>query len=424
VPKILYVLHSHPANSIGGVEINAYALYEAIRKAGAFDPTLVGRTGKPRTVDWTHHDTRFAIAGNDPNQYYFHTELDEFDKVLGTARDKRLYTEDWRTFLAELKPDIVHFRHTLWLGYDLIRETRNTLPDVPLVYSFHDFISICHHGGQMVRTNSHELCDTASPQRCHECFPAISAQKFFLRERFIKSALELVDLFIAPSRHLRQRYVEWGIPPDKIRYEDTGLLMVEPLPDPPDAGRRRRIGYFGQIGRFKGVDVLLEAMKILEQEEAGVQLLVHGGNLEYQTAEFQQKLARLQEQAIGSVSFTGRYDHSELPGLLSDVDWVVVPSISWEVGPNSIREAMMHRRPIICSDIGAMAERVRDGVNGLHFHVGDSRNLADAIRRATGDPTLWDELRAGLRDPHAMGEHLAAMTAIYEELLSDARQRR
>src|SRR5205085_12352854 len=170
------------------------------------EATLVARVGPPQMLDDAYHGTRFSLADGDQHQYYLYTRSREFDRVLSTARDKRLYTEDWRTFLRTIEPDIVHFQHTLWLGYDMIRETRRLLPNVPIVYTLHEFIPICMHGGQMVRRVTFELCDEASPRRCHECFPDIPTQTFFLRERFVKSALELVDVLIAPSEQLRRRF--------------------------------------------------------------------------------------------------------------------------------------------------------------------------------------------------------------------------
>jgi glycosyltransferase involved in cell wall biosynthesis len=95
----------------------------------------------------------------------------------------------------------------------------------------------------------------------------------------------------------------------------------------------------------------------------------------------------------------------------------VVPSIWWENSPLVIQEAMMFRRPVICSDIGGMAENVTDGVNGLHFRVGDPDSLADTIRRATGTPELWDELRAQITDPHPMAQHLEFITRLYRGLV-------
>jgi glycosyltransferase involved in cell wall biosynthesis len=97
---------------------------------------------------------------------------------------------------------------------------------------------------------------------------------------------------------------------------------------------------------------------------------------------------------------------------------VVVPSIWWENAPLVIQEAMTHRRPVICSGVGGMAESVRDGVNGLHFRVRDPDSLADTIRRAVNSPELWDELRGQITDPHPMDEHLPIVIGIYNHLLA------
>jgi glycosyltransferase involved in cell wall biosynthesis len=420
--KVLYVCHNHPRNRPGGAEIYAYELYLAVRDGGKFEPIFVSKVGPPMSLDAPSEETRFVLAGADPNEYSFYTEPAEFDLLLVTARDKHMYTQEWRAFLRAQAPDIVHFQHAAFLGYDMIRETRRTLPNAGIVFTLHEFASICHHNGQMVKTNTHELCHYASPRRCHQCFPDITMYRFFHRERFIKSAFELVDVFIAPSEHARHRFIEWGIPPEKIRHEDYGRLPVPALPDPPEAGRRNRLGFFGQVTEFKGVDVLLEAMKILQRQGVDARLLLYGANLEFMEPVFQARILALIEENADSVRPPEHYEQAELPGLLSAVDWVVVPSIWWETGPLVIHEALMHRRPVICSDIGSMLERVHDGVNGLHFRVGDPFSLADTIRRAMTTPGLWDRLRGGITDPHPMGEHVAVISAIYGELLDRGRR--
>jgi glycosyltransferase involved in cell wall biosynthesis len=415
-PRILYVCHNHPRNRPGGAEIYAYELFCGVRDAGEFEPTFVAKIGPPMSIDTARRDTRFGVAG--PGEYFLFTTRDEFDRVLGTARRKRLYTEDWREFLRVQQPDIVHFQHAMFLGYDMIRETRRALPDAKIVYTLHEFMPICQHNGQMVRRETQELCYAASPRRCHQCFPNIAPQTFFLRERFVKSAFALVDMFVTPSRHARQRYIEWGIEPDRIMTENYGRLLVTPGADPPDAGRRRRIGFFGQMTKHKGVDVLLEAMKLLQQAGSGVQLTLCGANLEHMDPRFQKQIRALLAETEESVRFTGRYEQPELPGLLASVDWVIVPSIWWETGPLVIQEAMMHRRPVICSDIGSMVERITDGQNGLLFRVGDPRALADTILRGVDTDGLWDEIRGRITDPHPMAAHLKTMSALYEGLLA------
>jgi glycosyltransferase involved in cell wall biosynthesis len=421
MPKVLYVSHNHPSNRPGGAELYAHELFRAIRDDGEFQATFLAKAGPPMSsMQAAHRGTRLALNGEGSEEYFLYTDRGEIDLVFGVARDLSLYTHEWRSFLQATRPDVVHFQHTLFLGYDMVRETRNTLPDVPIVYTLHEFLPICHHNGQMVRVDSYELCDHASPRRCNQCFPHIPVARFYLRERFIKSALSAVDLFIAPSRQLRERYIEWGIPAEKIVFEDYGRLPVTADPEPPEAGERHRIGYFGQITRYKGVDVLLEAMKLLAQDETPVRLTLHGANLEHQHADFQARINELLAQTAEVVRFAGRYEPSMLPGLLAEVDWVVVPSVWWENSPLVIQEAQMHGRPVICSAIGGMAEKVRDGVDGLHFTVGDPQSLADAIRRAVTTPNLWGTLRSQITGAHTMEAHLPMIKRTYHELLAAA----
>ena len=94
---------------------------------------------------------------------------------------------------------------------------------------------------------------------------------------------------------------------------------------------------------------------------------------------------------------------------------MVVPSLWWENSPLVIQEAFLHGRPVICSDIGGMAEKVTDGVNGLHFRAGDSVSLAETIAQATDSPETWRRLRAGIPEVYSMERHVAAVSQLYRE---------
>jgi glycosyltransferase involved in cell wall biosynthesis len=360
-----------------------------------------------------------AVA-DDPHQYLFYTDPGDFDWLMLANRRKQFYLRGFREFLDTYQPDLVHFQHTLFLGVDIILATRQALPRAPIVYTLHEYLPICHRNGQMIRTLSDELCVEASPRRCHACFPNVPEQAFFLRKRFIASHLARVDQFLAPSHFLLERFVEWGIPRLKIQYEEYGRLPMQSLPERHSHAGRNRIAFFGQLTPYKGVTVLLEAMKILA-EEAGVgpvpHLWVHGSNLEFFSDEFQEKTRQLLAATRTHVTLVGPYEPSQLPQLMADIDWVVVPSIWWENSPLVIQEAFAHGRPVICSDIGGMAEKVTHEVNGLHFRTNDPFSLADTIRRAVGSPGLWENLLRGIPPAYPMTQHVARLERIYRGLL-------
>jgi glycosyltransferase involved in cell wall biosynthesis len=188
---------------------------------------------------------------------------------------------------------------------------------------------------------------------------------------------------------------------------------------------RNRFGFFGQLTPYKGVDVLLEAMRIIERESRlgddtlrSARAWIHGSNLDLQPGEFQNKFHELSSEA-SNVTVVGRYDHASIPQLMANIDWVVVPSIWWENSPLVIQEAFHHLRPVICSDIGGMAEKVQDGVNGLHFQAGKPESLADAIRHATATEGLWERLREGIPEVYPMNRHVSVLGDVYRTLVEE-----
>jgi glycosyltransferase involved in cell wall biosynthesis len=412
--RVLQICHNHPRARPGGAEVYAHELHRHLRDSSGWESIFLARSGPPHSSETAPEDgSRISPVEGEADEYLLHTEGLDFDWMFGTMRGRKdLYTEDLRRFLLAAQPDAVHFQHTLFIGYDAIREVRRTLPGVPVVYTLHEFLPICHNKGQMVRTFDRSLCEEASPARCAECFPGVDPERFLLRERFIRAALDLVDLFVAPSATLRERYVEWGIPPERILLEDYGRV-----PAPAQATRpapHETLGIFGQVNPYKGVDVLLRALQALGPEAPPVRL--HGANLDLQEHRFRDEIAGLLA-AAPSVEDIGPYPSERAGEMMAAVDWVVVPSVWWENSPLVIQEAFAAGRPVICSDIGGMAEKVTDGVNGLYFRVGDPESLAATIRRAVETPGLWDHLRKGIPPAHPMADHATVLTSTYESLL-------
>jgi glycosyltransferase involved in cell wall biosynthesis len=415
--RVLYVVHTHPAIRPGGAEGYALQLYDAMRSSEEFQPIVLARSGPPQTTAYDHRRSPVTLVGDDPNQFLFETDAGDYEWFFGTSSNKVPLTRYYRDFLLAHKPDVVHFQHTLYLGLDMIRVTRNVLPNAAIFYTLHEFLAICHRDGQMVRTVEDQLCLEESPRRCHECFPDIPARDFLLRKRFAQTHFAHVDLFISPSQFLRQRYLDWGMPPEKIIWEENGVrLPGEPLPEYDVDRRRSRLAFFGQFSHYKGVIPLLKAMKIVGEDDPDIQLWLHGTNLDVQPEDFQEEFNRLLAETRDNVTFAGRYSPEDLPRLMADIDYVVLPSLWWENSPRVIQEAFAYGRPVICSGIGGMAEKVTDGVNGFHFRVGDPVSLAEAIRRAV-EPGVWDRLRENFPPLHTMESHARDMTRYYTGMI-------
>ena len=93
--------------------------------------------------------------------------------------------------------------------------------------------------------------------------------------------------------------------------------------------------------------------------------------------------------------------------------WLIVPSIWWENSPLVIQEAFAAGRPVLCSNVGGMAEKVEDGVNGLHFRVNNAADLARLMERCSTAPELWNKLRQGIPTPPAIEETVDRLLALY-----------
>jgi len=301
---------------------------------------------------------------------------------------------DFKLFLEKMQPDIIHFHHTMRIGLEALQIAKQVLPNVKIFYTLHEYIFICNRDGQMVRTKNNELCSEYAPSRCHQCFPDISPAEFKMREIFIKSHLEHVDKFISPSKFLSDRFITWGIPAEKMQVLENGRKVTPPAPfrNLGKGEKRNVFGYFGQINPYKGATLALKAAKYLVEQDFTDFRLEIFGNVEMQPDEFKKSFFKMIDKYSNNIGFHGKYKNADVPELIKQVDWTIVPSTWWENSPLVIQEAFMHKRPIIASDIGGMAEKVEDKVTGLHFQARSEISLARTIKAAVEDEGLWQKL--------------------------------
>lgn len=414
--RALIVVHNHPQFFPGGAEILAYDLFKAMRDQADYIPFFMASAGNADRK--MHTGTPFQTLPGVEDEILFWG--DAFDYFYQSQRIASFMHLDFKNLLLDLKPGIIHFHHTMRLGLEALRIARDTLPNVKIVYTLHEFILMCHRDGQMVRTFNNELCETASPTRCHKCFPDISSGQFMMRETFIKAHLDLVDQFISPSEFLAKRFIAWGIPEHKMTVMENGREVVPPAPQRHIAkgGARNVFGYFGQINPYKGAMLLLKAAEHLANEGFNDFRIELFGNVEMQSKEFQDEFFAFLDEYRDVVNFNGKYKNGDIAELIQAVDWVVVPSTWWENSPLVIQEVFMHRRPIICSDIGGMAEKVEDGRTGLHFKVRNAINLARTLRRACSEEGLWQKLSANIGPRLSIEECARQHTALYDRLIN------
>jgi glycosyltransferase involved in cell wall biosynthesis len=408
--RIVTLSHGHPDFYFGGGEIAAYNLYKAYAASPKVDASFfIGRHEHGNEVSG-------SISLRRPGEYLWHQSVKDF--FIMKAANTFTLRHNFTDLIQTLRPTIFHAHHYVHLGLEYLYSIKKIEPSIRILMTLHEYMAICANSGQMIKPSSGRLCFRESPEDCVRCYPERRIEDFWLRKHRYRSFFRLVDHFIAPSDFLRQRYIDWGIAPERITTIENGQATHEPLPPRAlsNGETRNRFGFFGQINPYKGVDLLLKALASLKKSERrGIVLEIHGANLESQKPEFQQAIHELRAplEKEGALQWVGPYEPCQLASRMGGVDWVVMPSVWWENSPLVIQEAFLHGRPPVVSDIGGMAEKVRHGIDGWHVPVGSIRAWADTLRVLAEQTDEWDKLREAIKPPIGYEEcaeaHLAIM---------------
>jgi glycosyltransferase involved in cell wall biosynthesis len=175
--------------------------------------------------------------------------------------------------------------------------------------------------------------------------------------------------------------------PTRAAPQDRPGTIRPPAPQGP--ARPIRLLFFGIVRPYKGLDVLLHA---LAAAPAHVTLTVAG--------EFWGGSAQT-EKLIAGLGLAGRVTlrpgyvpADQIPALFAAADALVMPYREATASQNALL-AFCHGVPVITTTAGALAEPVRDGVDGLTCAPGDPADLLRALR-VIADPATARRLRDGV----------------------------
>jgi glycosyltransferase involved in cell wall biosynthesis len=178
------------------------------------------------------------------------------------------------------------------------------------------------------------------------------------------------------------------------------MEVDERLPDDPELWRhltgRRHLFFVGQISRHKGVDLLVQAFKLVAAKHSDVMLHLIGGGKDDFRLEMETEInnAGLREQ----VKYWGfREDATRLLRFAYIYVHTSPPSRFHESFGRSVVEAMAHGVPIVCFRSGALREIVLHEKTGLICEE-SAEMLAEGINRMLQDPGFRNSCSAGARD--------------------------
>jgi glycosyltransferase involved in cell wall biosynthesis len=466
--RVLLVSHRYPPEHVAGTELYTARLAGSLRARGHEVAVLATRKDIGRRhlalERRTHEGTLVLELVNNLRYRSFRETWDS------PAIDAR-----FAAVLDELRPELVHFQHLLHLSVGCVEEAARR--GLPVVYTLHDFWLQCARYGQRLHVDG-TVCHTIEVERCAGCLARFEWGQSPLEQRLagwiagLRGALGLdlseparrarerlraggstgpaapappeeiaamagevrarergmrervvpgVDLFLSPSRFVRDRMVEWGLPAERVRRVPTGVdraLFAGRMRAP--RGARLRLRYVGSLAPHKGVDVLLRAWELVPEE------LRRRGELEIigpskHAPEYQRLLAELAGRT--GVPLAGALAPAEIAQRLAATDLLVVPSVWYENAPLVILEALAARTPVAVSRLGGMAELVEEGSSGFHFAPGDPADLARLLRELLEHPERLDALDFRSGGPPDLAEHAREVEGVYRELLAQVPDR-
>lgn len=221
-----------------------------------------------------------------------------------------------------------------------------------------------------------------------------------------EALLSRLGTVVAPSRAIGEYISRHGVPARRIRVIPYGIDVKRSEPGPP--GDPAVVGTSAVLSHRKGIDVLLEACRLLE---VPYRLEIYGdGPLR---AELEARAVRLGVAARfhGFVEDMGEH--------LLAMDVFVLPTRGDNL-PVAILEAMAYALPVVSTRVGGVPEQVEDGVTGRLVDPDDPVALAEALAALIADPGLRAALgRAGARKAESEFDGTAVarrMLGLYEEL--------
>lgn len=252
----------------------------------------------------------------------------------------------------------------------------------------------------------------------HDPFPH-SSQVAGIREYERKRAFKNISHLILLNCTQKAAFVEsYGLNNKSKYVHDSRLSCYNYLQ--MHSGRIKPVDYsqflfFGQVFAHKGVDYLLEAMKIVHESHPKAKLIVAGSGKYWFDVEPYEKL--------NYIDIQNRFiPDAELVEMLSSSAFVIVPYID-ATQSGVIMTAYAFNRPCIATNVGALPEMVIDGKNGIIVPPKDSTAIANAVNMLLENHELIDKYSTCIEKQYTGGSQSWKLIAeqhlnIYKKVIS------
>ncbi len=188
------------------------------------------------------------------------------------------------------------------------------------------------------------------------------------------------DNVIAITEDLKSKIIEAGFPKSKI-FELNNPIILEKntiskfkeFQEPPT------IGFIGRFVHKKGIHVLINAIKKLQEKNIHVKAIIAGDGEEKNKIIQQIESAKLENiiKLIGWVE--------DKKTFFSSIDILIIPSLHEPFGV-VVLEGLAHSKPIIATRSEGPSEILHNGIDGILVEINSSDEIANAIEDLINNP--------------------------------------
>jgi glycosyltransferase involved in cell wall biosynthesis len=345
-----------------------------------------------------------------------------FSRALSrTFFSKEVYHSLTR-LIEKVKPDISYVLHYLRkLSPSVLVATKDA--GLPLIVRLSDFAMLCPEAHFMRNSQPCELCKKRKlwPSLRYRCvqgsFGASLVNALATLYHHHQGYFDLIDAFVTPTELMKIKMIEGGWPAERIFHIPTFVDLNGSKRD--FESRKNVITYIGRIHPIKGLDVLIDAFKMVLSTLASdaPQLIVAGDD---QTKEALRLKTRVREEGIPNITFAGLLDKDGVAELLSTSRLNIVPSLCFENMPNVLLESFSCGTPVLTSDLGCFGQIVEHGKTGLLFETGNPQDLAEKTATLLSDITKLSQMSINAcktAEHHYSGErHYQRLEELFDRL--------
>lgn len=360
------------------LQINKFHFLKGGSERHVFDLSKKLRDAGHEVLHFSMEDNRNSIGTREEKRYFI--DRIDFNKFSIKNIIKLFYNYDavkkLKKIIKEEKPDIVHLHnfahHFSPVILSVIKKSK-----IPIIQTLHDYKLICPNYKLF---SCGEICTKCKGGKYYNCFSRKCMKDSYLKS--LLASLEAyyvkffkfynnIDFFIAPSRYMKEKMIEFGFSEDKIDVMYNFVNIQSTIESV--ASQEKYLLYFGRLANEKGVDFLVESMLEVKNEKLNLKIVGFGPIY-----------SKLKEKIEGlglneRVKLLGYKSGSELEGLIDSAEAVVMPSLWPENMPYSLLEAMSRGKVVIVSRVGGMAELI-DGKNGMTFERDSIASLLGKIK--------------------------------------------